>query len=259
MLLQLMSLPQFKDIGWRWIAYATSFALMVAIVFACFHQVELKQDVSCDIVSWSQVRIQGFSGRVSAVYARVSDRVERGAPLFQITRDLTQSSDDPAPTSSASNVTIFAPQAGVVTFSSLLAGRMLDTNNVAQIIDTNPGQPLTVELRLPSRQRGFVKPGQIIHIKLDAFPYARFGTYEARIESISDTTVHATDGSRSPSAGPDQGDDYQAWATLRGDSFDIGGQSLRILPGMRGTASIVVERRTIAEWILAPLFRMVRG
>jgi membrane fusion protein len=188
--------------------------------------------------------------------------VERGAPLFQLTRDLALSSDDALPARAAQpqpNVTIYAPQAGVVTFSGLRAGRMLDTDEVAQIIDTNPGQPLTVALRVPSRQRGFVKPGQIIHIKLDAFPYARFGTYEARIESISGTTLHVPDGSHPPLAGPDQGDDYQALATLRGDSFDIAGESFQILPGMRGTASIVVERRTIAEWILAPLFRMARG
>jgi multidrug efflux pump subunit AcrA (membrane-fusion protein) len=263
--LQLKNLPQFRDIGWRWIAHATSFVLIVAIVFACFHEVELKQDVSCEIVSWSEVRIEGVSGRVSAVYAHPSDSVKRGAPLFQLMRNFALSSDAPASGSSAagspapSDVTIYAPQAGVVTFSGLLPGRMLDASEVAQIIDTNSDQPLIVALRIPSRQRGFVKSGQIIHIKLDAFPYARFGTYEARIDSISGTTLRAPDGSHAPLAGSGQDDDYRALATLPGDTFDIGGQSYRILPGMRGRASIVVERRTIAEWILAPLFRMVRG
>lgn len=261
--MQLKNLPQFRDIGWRWIAYATSCALIAVIVFACFHEVELKQDVSCEIVSWSQVRIQGFHGQVSAVYAHPSDRVERGTPLFQLTRDLALSSDDPQLARPIehprTSVTIYAPQAGVVTFSGLRAGRMLDADDVAQIIDTSPGQPSTAVLRIPSRQRGFVKPGQIIHIKLDAFPYARFGTYEARIESISDTTLRAPDRTRALPAGPDQSDDYQAFATLRGNTFDVGGQSFQMLPGMRGAASIVVERRTIAEWILAPLFRMIRG
>ena len=50
-----------------------------------------------------------------------------------------------------------------------------------------------------------------------------------------------------------------AWATLRGKTFDYGRQRFEILPGMRATASIVVERRTIAEWVLAPFFRMLRG
>jgi HlyD family secretion protein len=261
--LQLKSLPQFRDIGWRWIAYATSCALIVATVFACFHEVELKQDVSCEIVSSSQVKIQGLRGQVSAVYAHPSDRVKRGAPLFQLTRDLAFPSDDPHPAHSPGqpdpNVTIYAPQAGVVIFSGLRAGRMLDTGEVAQIIDTDPGQPLTVALRIPSRQRGFVKPGQLIHIKLDAFPYARFGTYAARIESISGTTLGVPNGSHALAVGYEQGNDYRALATLRGNTFDVGRESFQMFPGMRGTASIVVERRTIAEWVLAPLFRMIRG
>ena len=44
-----------------------------------------------------------------------------------------------------------------------------------------------------------------------------------------------------------------------GRTFDFDGRHFAILPGMRATASIVVERRTIAEWVFAPLFRMWRG
>jgi membrane fusion protein len=50
-----------------------------------------------------------------------------------------------------------------------------------------------------------------------------------------------------------------AWATLGGDTFNFERQRFDILPGMVATASIVIERRTIAEWVLAPLFRVLRG
>ena len=43
-------LPQFKDVSWRWIAYAASTLVVVAIVFAFVHEVELKQDVARDCV-----------------------------------------------------------------------------------------------------------------------------------------------------------------------------------------------------------------
>ena len=33
--------------------------------------------------------------------------------------------------------------------------------------------------------------GQTVRLKFDAFPYAKFGTYEARIDALSDTTVEA--------------------------------------------------------------------
>ena len=392
------NLPQFKDISWRWIAYGASFFLIAAAVFAFFHEVELKQDVPCEIVSSSEVKIEGLSGLVSTIYVRPTDRVERGTPLFQLTRDFSLSSDgrwrpqfdesmrddqiraadlqfgersagidaqmasarlterarvaemravdgqltqnrkiadearqrlvrlksvsdyvtaDRIEEASADahqgevviaqgaarrqqlladidtlkgtqtglasqrreveaqhardvqdirvrfeqmrqNVTISAPRAGTVTFSSVVPGRMLDAADVALVIGTEPHRPLIAALRIPSRQRGFVAQGQIIRIKLDAFPYARFGTYEAHIDSISGTTVGAA-AALGASSGIATRENYMAWATLQGSTFNFGGRQFRILSGMRGTASIVVERRTIAEWVLAPLFRMLRG
>jgi multidrug efflux pump subunit AcrA (membrane-fusion protein) len=169
------------------------------------------------------------------------------------------------------DATVSAPKGGVVTFSGLVAGRMLSSDDVALVIATKEGGPLRAALSIPSRRRGFVREGQTVRLKFDAFPYAKFGTYEARIDSISGTTVlpasppgpSGAPGAPDPAeqtAGQRAGEgDYLAWATLRGNTFEFEGQHFAILPGMRATASIVVERRTIAEWVLAPLFRMLRG
>ncbi|MGV2293396.1 HlyD family efflux transporter periplasmic adaptor subunit [Trinickia sp. YCB016] len=397
--MEVTHLPQFRDVPWRWIAYAASVVVIAAIVFAFLGQVELKQDVPCEIVSSSEVKIQGLTGIVAAIYVRPTQQVEPGTPLFRLDRDLSLSSDgrqrqqfdeqmrndqiraadaqfrqrsadidaqltavnlterakegemrsvaaqitqdrqlaaetehklsrlksmseyvtaDRIEQASADvherkvaveegaarqqqllgdietlrgtqaelaaklkeeaaehsrdvqdiflkyeqlreNVTISAPKAGVVTFSSLVPGRTLDAGDVALVIGTEPRRPLIAALRIPSRQRGFVRAGQIVRLKFDAFPYARFGTYEAHIDSISGTTVGASAAARaSPGASGSEGE-YMAWATLRGDTFQFGKERFPILSGMRATASIVVERRTIAEWVLAPLFRMFRG
>ncbi|WP_244817051.1 HlyD family efflux transporter periplasmic adaptor subunit [Caballeronia sp. Lep1P3] len=409
--MQPTDLPQFKDVPWRWIAYATSAFTIFAVAFGFVHEIELKQDVSGEVVSASEVKIQGLSGLVSSISARPSDRVEPGTPLFRLQRDFSLTTDGErrqafdekmrdeqiraideqygerriqlnaqretarlteasrraelgsldaqiaqnsqlvgefeqrlarlsgvaeyvtadkleqaradihqgrvtvaqsvarrqqlAAEISASNgtqtdlaaqlreldarhardvqdvrarfererqdATVSAPKGGIVTFSGLVAGRMLAAGDVAMVIATTDGGPLRAALSIPSRRRGFVREGQIVRLKFDAFPYAKFGTYEARIDSISGTTVlpaspmnpPGTPGARdpaeeTPSAKESEGD-YLAWATLRGSTFDFEGQHFRILPGMRATASIVVERRTIAEWVLAPLFRMLRG
>ncbi|BAN25158.1 FimD/PapC N-terminal domain-containing protein [Caballeronia insecticola] len=169
------------------------------------------------------------------------------------------------------DVTISAPKGGTVTFSGLVAGRMLAASDVALVIATKENGPLRAALSIPSRRRGFVREGQTIRLKFDAFPYAKFGTYEAHIDSISGTTVlpasppspPGTPGGSDPveetPGAKDSDGDYLAWATLRSNTFDFDGQHFAILPGMRATASIVVERRSIVEWVLAPLFRMLRG
>ncbi|OLL30524.1 hemolysin D [Burkholderia sp. SRS-W-2-2016] len=393
-------LPQFKDVPWRWIAYATSGLVIGAIAFAFLHEIELKQDVQSEIVSPDEVKIQGLSGLVSAIYVQPLAHVKAGEPLFQLKRDLSLASDgvqrpvydarmrdDQLRTSEAQytqrrgalsaqlaasaqtlqsrhaeqaaldqqiaqnralvdesarkltrlqsvsdyvtadrieqasadvhqgkvavaqglarrqqlvgelatqqstqtdlqaqlreldaqhtrdlqdirlrfeqlrqDQTISAPQAGVVTFSNLVPGRSLAAADVALVIGTREHGPLRAALRIPSRQRGFVREGDTVRLKFDAFPYERFGSYAARIDAISSTTVQTQISPDSASdAKASEAGDYMAWATLAGDTFVFERQQFRILPGMRATASIVVERRTIAEWVLAPLFRMLRG
>jgi membrane fusion protein len=157
------------------------------------------------------------------------------------------------------DATISAPKAGVVTYSGLVPGRTLAPDDVALVISTGEKGALRAALRIPSRRRGFVREGQIVRLKFDAFPYAKFGSYPARIDSISRTTVRSAmspAGASEPSS-PDG--DYMAWATLSGDTFHFERQRFDILPGMAATASIVIERRTVAEWVLAPLFRVLRG
>ncbi|WP_053569563.1 HlyD family efflux transporter periplasmic adaptor subunit [Caballeronia cordobensis] len=389
--------PEFKDVRWRWIMYTTSAIVVAAIAFGFMHEIELKQDVPCEIVSPSEVKIRGLTGLVSAIYVHPSQRVEAGSPLFRLERDLSLSADGrrrdefdeqmrdaqiraidaqygerriqlnaqrqgalvtaasrraelgaldeqiaqnrlitgesekrlsrlesvtdyvtadkieqaraevlQSKVSSAQGVarrqqlegevgtsqstqaaidaqlreldaqhardvqdvrtrfeqarqaaTVSAPQAGVVTFSSLVAGRVLDKSEVPLVIATDDKGPLRAALLIPSRRRGFVREGQTVRLKFDAFPYVKFGTYEARIDAISGTTVSSMNSDDKDKTTTDG--DYMAWATLRGKTFDFEGQHFAILPGMRATASVVVERRTIAQWVLAPLFRVLRG
>lgn len=401
------NLPKFQDVSWRWICYATSTILIIAIVFSFFYEMELKQDVTGEIVSPSDLKIQGLTGLISAIYVEPSAQVVPGTPLFSLDKDLSLTSDgrqrptfdeqmrqekirtlktqysqrregldaqwaaslqtqkirrselaaldeqtaqqhqlvggaeqklarlasvaDYVPADRVEqaraevgqgkvalaqnaarrqqllgelttlrsgqsdleaqrealatqqardlqdlhvdfeqnrrNVTISAPSAGRVTFSNLVPGRSLQPEDVALVIGTGERGALRAALRVPSRRRGFVQEGQTVRLKFDAFPYERFGSYEARIVSISGTTIQSGEAPLAPTGatGPadilknPEGGDYMAWAALKGDSFEVERQHFKILPGMRATASIVVERRTIAEWVLAPLFRMLRG
>ncbi|AIF47241.1 hypothetical protein HY57_08100 [Dyella japonica A8] len=157
---------------------------------------------------------------------------------------------------------VVAPQDGVVAFVHARVGRWLERGDVAVILDTQPDGPLQVVLRIPSGQRGFVQHGQRVGIKLDAFPFSRFGVRAATIGSVSEvTTGNAVADSPLEDSGiaKDASSDYLAWASLGARTFRYGGEELHIFPGMRGRASIVVERLTLAEWLFAPLLRAVRG
>jgi membrane fusion protein len=161
---------------------------------------------------------------------------------------------------------IAAPEAGRVTFSRLAQGTQLKESDVAMVLERERPARLRALLRISSRQRGFIKVGQAVRLKLDAFPYAKFGTYPATITAISRSTVApsgaplaALVSGAGSAAAPGDDTDYIAYAELAGNEFHIQRRRYEILAGMRATASVTVERRTIAEWALAPLFEVLRG
>jgi len=111
------------------------------------------------------------------------------------------------------------------------------------------GTALDAEVQIDSLDVGHVKPGDFAHIKLDAFPFQKHGTLEAKVRTLSedafkrDTTNTAT--------GTD------AYYVSR---IDLGASKLknmdphaRLLPGMTLTAEIVVGKRTVLSYLLWPL------
>jgi membrane fusion protein len=152
---------------------------------------------------------------------------------------------------------VSSPTRGKVAFSHVTPGQYLREDDIAMAISGDGQRVLQAVLRIPSRQRGFVREGQEARLKFDAFPYARFGTYPVRLESISANTVATPRPSQLDPRGVDS--DYLAYATLAQPFFTASGQQHQILPGMRATAAVVVERRRIAEWLLQPLFEAIRG
>ncbi|HEY1139701.1 MAG TPA: HlyD family efflux transporter periplasmic adaptor subunit, partial [Lysobacter sp.] len=160
-----------------------------------------------------------------------------------------------------SDTIIAAPIDGTVQFAAVYVGNNIQADDVAMVVaGKNPR--LRAQMRIPSRRRGFVRAGQQVRLKFDAFPYARSGSYAVTIASVSDNALPVEAAAATPGASTqpqDEGQQYVAWADLPSRVFVANGRSYPILPGMRATASVVIERRTIAQWVLAPLFEAVRG
>jgi HlyD family secretion protein len=111
------------------------------------------------------------------------------------------------------------------------------------------GTALDAEVQIDSLDVGHVKPGDVAHIKLDAFPFQKHGTLEAKVRTLSE------DAFKRDTANSQSGTD--AYYVSR---IDLGGGKLknmdphaRLLPGMTLTAEIVVGKRTVLSYLLWPL------
>jgi len=111
------------------------------------------------------------------------------------------------------------------------------------------GAALDAEVQVDSLDVGHVKPGDEVHIKLDAFPFQKHGTMDARVRTLSEDAFKRE--TPNPSSGTD------AYYVSR---IDLGKEGLknmephaRLLPGMTLTAEIVVGKRTVLSYLLWPL------
>lgn len=144
---------------------------------------------------------------------------------------------------------IRAPMAGRVSSLQASVGQVADPRRLQlQIL---PGDTaLQAELLIPARAIGFVEAGQDVRILYDAFPYQHYGTYRGRIIRVSETIVTASD-LVAPIALP--GPAYRAIVALERPDVDAYGKRVPLQPDMLLKADIILERRTLMDWILNPL------
>lgn len=106
-----------------------------------------------------------------------------------------------------------------------------------------PYGALTIEAKVLNKDAGFVHRGQQVAVKLEAFPFTRYGTVPGRIESIS------TDSVDDKKLGPI----YVARIALRRFSIDRGDKVFPLGPGMTATADIRTGRRSIVSYLVSPI------
>ena len=92
-----------------------------------------------------------------------------------------------------------------------------------------------------------------VNIRFDAFPYQKFGMQRARVLEISRSVLAPRE------AGDPRGSEpvYRVRAAIEKQSVEAFGQQVFLKPGMQFSADVVLERRSLLEWLLEPL--LVRG
>jgi hemolysin D len=90
---------------------------------------------------------------------------------------------------------------------------------------------------------GFVRVGQEAAVKLDAFPFTRYGTVPARVRSISRDAVQDKE----------LGPVYIATIMLEHATIEADGRQFAFTPGLAATADIRTGTRRIISYLLSPL------
>lgn len=147
-----------------------------------------------------------------------------------------------------------AQAAGRVTALQAVLGQPVDRSRPLMTI--SPEDPVLLsELYVPSRAAGFVAPGQSVRLLYDAFPFQRFGAARGEVISVSSTVMAPAEVNAAVKLDEPV---YRVLVRLERQSVDAFGQPMPLQVGMALTADIILENRSLMDWLLQPI-HAIRG
>lgn len=106
-------------------------------------------------------------------------------------------------------------------------------------------QPLEVEAFFENKDIGFLRQGQVAEVKVETFPFTKYGTLHAELASVSHDAI----------SDERRGLIYASRVRLARTSLDVDGTEVRLSPGMAVTVEVKTGQRRVIEYFLAPLLR----
>jgi hemolysin D len=105
-----------------------------------------------------------------------------------------------------------------------------------------------VEAFVDNKDVGFVREGQRAQVKIDAFPYVRYGTVSGYVSHVSRDAVQDEK----------RGWVYSVKVLLDEASLAVDGRQVPVAPGMTGGVEIKTGTRRLVEYLLSPLMEHAR-
>ena len=145
------------------------------------------------------------------------------------------------------NLVVRAPVDGIVQELAVTTpGQSVGSNQpLLKLVPTGGG--LVIEARVANRDIGYIRLGQPVTVKVQAYDYLRFGTLSGAVERV------AADAAADPRSGA-----LTYGITVRTDSAELGTGTERfsVVPGMAVDIDLLVGERTILSYLTDRIFRM---
>ncbi|AFS38918.1 HlyD family secretion protein [Alteromonas macleodii] len=147
--------------------------------------------------------------------------------------------------------TIYAPHNGVISGLQVKAGYTIDSSRpLLTLLPKNAD--IQARIAVPVRSAGFLRKGQALHIRYDAFPYQKFGVQSGEIVNISPSLVLPGELTDIPISISEPA--YLVTATLNTKEILAYGNNISLKAGMTFSADVDLSQRTLMEWLMEPLY-----
>jgi hemolysin D len=106
-------------------------------------------------------------------------------------------------------------------------------------------QTLEVEARVLNKDIGFVRAGQPVTVKVESFPFTRYGVLRGTVSSVSQDAI----------ADEKLGLYYLARVRVPKAKMNIDGLDVQLSPGMSVTAEVTTGKRRLIQYLLSPVMQ----
>ncbi len=177
------------------------------------------------------------------------------AQVSRLNRELSRLQQQLAELQGYSDYLVTAPVAGRIRGIGYAKGDQIRRDRpLLSILDEDEG--VRAVLLVPSRAIGFVREQQMVRLRYDAFPYERFGSHAGEITQVGRTSLSSNEFSVPV---PINGPVYRVYVKPLKSEVLADGATWPLLPGMALEAEIQLERRSLWQWLTAPLRSFARS
>ncbi|MFY1027584.1 HlyD family secretion protein [Actinobacillus seminis] len=160
---------------------------------------------------------------------------------------------------SVSDIIVNASLDGKVESTNVTVGQIIKENDhIAQILPNNKGNYQLV-MWVPNSAISFVKIGEGVNIRYEAFPFEKFGQFKGTIKSISTlpASLQELNFYTNLPVNVEQGTPlYKIIVDIADQNVQFNNSTLYFMSGMKAEATLFLENRKLYEWMLFPVYQL---
>lgn len=151
----------------------------------------------------------------------------------------------------ASGIALVAPVAGGIAGQMLKVGEPIREGQAVMSVIPGDGR-LEAQLLVPSRAIGFIREGDDVLMRYQAYPHQKFGHHRGRVSFVSRSAIDRSVAATLVNGEADE-PYYRVSVEIERQSIPVMGGQQRLRPGMLLEADILGERRQLWEWVFEPV------
>ncbi|MDP1651357.1 MAG: HlyD family type I secretion periplasmic adaptor subunit [Rhodocyclaceae bacterium] len=142
-------------------------------------------------------------------------------------------------------MTLTAPVDGTVQQLAVhtVGGVVTEAQQLMMVVPKD--NPIEIEAFVENKDIGFVNPGQDAVVKIETFPFTKYGTIDAKVVSVSSDAVNDEK----------RGLIFPARVVPARSTLQVESKTVNLTPGMAVTVEVKTAQRRVIEYFLAPLLQ----